>query len=121
MNDEKYIDAFYTYKYLVLMIKELRKNNTPELLFECVASTYRLNILGVVHTICLDLFLTEDNIPIKETDDINTYGLLAIKHYTKFIEEINPSDINFKGFGKILLKSIKVTITTECELPSWVD
>ena len=62
-----------------------------------------------------------DNIKNIETDIINVYGLLAIKHYTKFIDNNNDLEEKFKGFGKILLKAIKVSLSVEYELPSWVD
>jgi hypothetical protein len=102
------------------MANNFRKINENYSLFESIISVYRKKILSIYDNVSIDLFLLDDNIKKIETDIIDTYGLLAIRHYTKFIDNNNDLEEKFKVFGKILLKSIKVSLSIEYELPSWV-
>jgi hypothetical protein len=120
MIDKKYTDIILTYKYSVLICKNLRENDKSLDLFESVVLEYRENLSSIYNDVFIDIILTNDNIKIQESDSIDTYGLLAIEHYLKFIEVNKHPSENFKICGKKLLRRIKCIMDTNYELPSWV-
>lgn len=119
MLDEKYIDAILTYKYTLLIIKELQRNNTSIDHFDSMVLEYRENLSSVCNGAFIDMILTEDNIKTQESDNIDTYSILAIEHYLKFIREFSYTSGDFKDCGKKLLRKIKCVMDSDYELPSW--
>lgn len=120
MDIDNFNDALYTYKYMVKINKLLYDKKENQSLFYSTINVYRKTILSSIDTVTLDLFLTEDNIKTQESDNIDAYGLLAIEHYLKFIEVNKYPDEKYKGYGKIILKGLKLLINSDYELPEWV-
>ena len=117
MDIDNFNDALHTYKYLLLIVKNLHK----ESIFESMIKIYRETILSSIDTITLDILLmqycSEEQSP---KNNIDIYGVLAIEHYLKFININKYPDDKYKQFGKILLKAVKILTNTTYELPEWV-
>ena len=115
------LDAILTYKYSILLIKKLRENNASIDLFESIVLKYREILSSLCSSVFLDITLTQYcNEEHTSLNNIDTYGVLAIEHYLKFIEVFKHPSEDFKECGKKLLKRLVCIISADYELPSWI-
>jgi len=121
MNNEKYRELLYSYKYLVLGSNKI-KGKFPSY-WECLTllKSFREKLLEKIDVSILDNFLIDYNLSIEPEDDPTMYALLAIEHYNKFVCTLQGDiEKDLVIFGSDFLRQIALCFSIKYDLPYWV-